>query len=405
MRQPRPPRIDCKRESLVITRFGDGDAIYSFDHAGRLFAVWQRARLFRRALDGRAMEKFTDRRGARPRRHRRFLDPAERSTLIDSAAWAAAEALGALGSGKAELIWSLPGPPNAQKAAGLVEVAARFTAKAADADAQRFWAAYTPVSILPPDRYRALVVQITEGCHWNRCTFCGFYRDRPFRVKTVDEFAAHLEAVAAYFGAGLSLRLGAFLGDANALLLPADDLAPRLDLLACRLPDHATDVSAFIDVFTGHRRDATGFAALRARGLRRIYLGMESGDDATLAFINKPQTAAKAVELVCMAKSAGLSVGVIVMAGIGGQQYARQHVQATLNTLSDMPLGPGDLVFVSAFAAPEDGPYAERARTQGVAALTANEVEDQVDELMTGAGRAGGPGVRVARYDIEEFLY
>jgi hypothetical protein len=93
------------------------------------------------------------------------------------------------------------------------------------------------------------------------------------------------------------------------------------------------------------------------------------------------------------------------MAGIGGQQYARQHVQATLNTLSDMPLGPGDLVFVSAFAAPEDGPYAERARTQGVAALTANEVEDQVDELMAGARRAGGPGVRVARYDIEEFLY
>lgn len=69
VRSWRPPRIDCKRDSLVITRFGDEDAIYSFDHAGRLFAVWHRAHLYCRALDGRVMEKFTDRRPA-PRRGR-----------------------------------------------------------------------------------------------------------------------------------------------------------------------------------------------------------------------------------------------------------------------------------------------------------------------------------------------
>lgn len=405
MRPFRPPRIDCKRDSLVITRFADEEVIYSFDHAGRLFAVWRRARLYRRALDGRVMEKFTDRSGLRPRRRRRLLDPDERAALIDATAGAAQDALTALRRGEAELLWSMPGLADLDQANSLVESAAQFDAGAADVDARRFAAAYTPVSILPPDRYRALVVQITEGCHWNRCTFCSFYRDRPFRIKTVEEFGAHLDAVAAFFGAGLSLRLGVFLGDANALLLPAGDLAPRLDLLARRLPEHAQDVSAFIDVFTGHRREATGFAALYARGLRRIYLGMESGDDATLAFVNKPQTAAEAVDLVHAAKRAGLHAGVIIMAGIGGRRYARRHVRATLDALAAMRLGRGDLIFISAFAPPAEGPYAERAAAEGVEALKPDEVEDQVDELMTGMRQSAGQGIRVARYDIEEFLY
>jgi radical SAM superfamily enzyme YgiQ (UPF0313 family) len=42
---------------------------------------------------------------------------------------------------------------------------------------------YKPVSILPPDQYLALVVQATEGCSYNECSFCTFYRDRPFRIK------------------------------------------------------------------------------------------------------------------------------------------------------------------------------------------------------------------------------
>lgn len=405
MWQGRPPRIDCKRESVVITRFGDGDAIYSFDHAGRLYTVWRHARLYRRALDGRVMEKFTDRSRPRPVRHRRFLDPAERSTLVDSAAGAASDAMRALRRGRAELIWSLPGPHSVGQAESLTAAAAAFDARAAEADASRFRATYTPVSILPPDQYRSLVVQATEGCHWNRCTFCGFYRDRPFRIKTIAEFAQHLDAVGVFFGKGLSLRLGVFLGDANALLLPEDELTPRLELLARHFPDHASNVSAFIDVFTGHRKTAGAFAALHSRGLRRIYLGMESGDDATLEFINKPQTAAEAVELAQTAKRAEVDIGVIVMAGIGGRTHARQHVSATLDTLAAMPLGAGDLVFVSAFAAPLEGPYAEEARARGVAALTPGEVEDQVDDLVAGAKRAAGVGTRVARYDIEEFLY
>jgi hypothetical protein len=400
-----PPRIACKPEAVVITRFAAAEEIYAHDHAGRLFAAWLEGRLYRRALDGRIMEKHTDRSGPRPVRHRRFLGPDEAVVLVDAAAAAAREALEALDSGAAEVIWSLPGPADPERARSLAEPASRFDSAAAERDRLRFQAAYRPVPILPPDRYRSLVVQVTEGCHWNRCTFCSFYRDRPFRMKSADEFAHHVAAVEAYFGKGLSLRRGIFLGDANALLLGARDLLPRLEMLARRLPEHAADVASFIDIFTGHRRDAADLAAVRARGLRRVYLGLESGDDAILAFLDKPQTAAEAVSLAHTARQAGLSVGVIVMAGVGGRAHWRRHVDATLSALEAMRLRAGDLLYVSAFSAPAEGPYAGRARAQGIEALSQDEVEDQVDELLAGATRVAGPGVRAARYDIEEFLY
>jgi hypothetical protein len=280
-----------------------------------------------------------------------------------------------------------------------VEAAAGFDVLAAEADSRQFAAVYTPVSILPPDRYLALVIQITEGCHWNRCTFCSFYRRRPFRVKSLPEFASHVAGVIDFFGRGLALRRGIFLGDANALLLPADALEPRLDLLARRLPVLAGDTSAFIDVFTGHRRSAGDFAAMRARGLRRIYLGMETGDDELLTCLNKPQTVVEA------AKSAGVHVGVIVRAGVGGRAYRDRHVRATLDALSRMRLGGGDLVYVSAFEAPADGPYADWARGAGITALALDEVSDQVEELLRATARIVGAGTRVAPYDIQEFLY
>lgn len=401
----RPPRIACKRESAVITRFDGAEEIYAFDHAGRFFTAWRENRLFRRALDGRVLEKYTDRRGRHPVRHRRFLGAGERAALVDDAAAAARATLEALRDGTAELLWALPEPPDRSWAQRMAAAAAAFDAREADVDGQRFHSVYTPVSILPPDRYLALVVQITEGCHWNRCTFCSFYRNRPFRVKPIADFAAHLDAIIGFFREGLALRRGVFLGDANALLLPADDLGPRLNLVAQRFPGHAQDVSAFIDVFSGHHKTVEDFSALRARGLKRVYVGVETGDDGLLALLNKPQTSMDAVGLVRSMKAAGLAVGVIVMAGIGGLGYWRRHVEATLGVLSRMALGTGDLVYVSAFTEPAEGPYAERARLEGLVPLDHAAVADQVEELRRGAARVVGPGTRVAPYDIEEFLY
>lgn len=398
-------RVACKRESLVVSRVGDGEEIYAFDHAGRLFAAWRGGWFYRRGLNGRVLEQRTERTGRHRVRHRRLLEEAEARALVDAGAAVAARAKAALAGSDVELVWSLPGPPDPAVTAQLLDRARAFDADAADADRRRFEDVYAPVPILPPDRYLALVLQITEGCHWNRCTFCSFYRDRPFRVKSLDEFAEHVERVIAYFGPGLNLRRGVFLGDANALLLPAQDLAARLDVVARALPDRARDLSGFIDVFTGHRRTVRDLAQLAQRGLHRVYLGLESGDDELLAFLNKPQRAADAVTLVQALHAAGIAAGVIVMAGIGGVRYRDRHRSATARTLEAMQLRGDDLVYVSAFEAPAAGPYADRAAVSGVAALSTDEVADEVAALTAAIRHVVGPGVRVAPYEVAQFIY
>ena len=113
--------------------------------------------------------------------------------------------------------------PGSAADATLLEVlaaAAAFDAHAASADVARFQAVYHDIPILPPDQYSSLVLVATEGCRYNRCTFCGFYRDTQFRAKSVEEFQAHMQAALAYHGRGLTLRRGIFLGQADALCGP-----------------------------------------------------------------------------------------------------------------------------------------------------------------------------------------
>ena len=95
---------------------------------------------------------------------------------------------------------------------------------ALDEDAARFRSIYTPVAILPPDQYLAVVVQATEGCSWNRCTFCDFYRQQPFRIKGDGEFRSHVGDVVSFFGTAIGLRRSIFLADANALVIAQDRL-------------------------------------------------------------------------------------------------------------------------------------------------------------------------------------
>jgi len=400
-------RLTVKDEAVGVTVRDGAESVFTFDRAGRLFAAWVGERFYRRALSGRIVEKHTVREGPYRIAHRRTLDLREGDALLDRGAAAAGEAGDALGRGEAELVWSASVPASPVEAERLARSAAAFNAAAARADGRRYAEVYRPVGVLPPDQYLALVLQVTEGCHWNRCTFCAFYRDQPFRVKSVPELDAHVRNVTAYLGEGLSLRGSLFLGEANALCLPTDELVARLELIRrWFVPDGGPTrgVYAFLDAFTGRRKSPSEFEELRARGLRRVYVGVESGDDRLLRLLNKPQRAAHAAEVVRALKTAGLSVGVIVMAGVGGDRFAEAHVTATLTLLNALPLDAGDLVYLSAFVEHPHSDYERAAREAGIRPLGPVEIHHQIRRLRERL-RFGSRGPRVSRYDIAEFIY
>ena len=300
-----------------------------------------------------------------------------------------------------------------QAARGALAVIAAWDWAALQADRARFHQVYRPVSILPPDQYLALVLQATEGCSHNACTFCDFYRGRPFRIKSLAEFQEHMTQVREFFGPSLALRKSIFLADANALVIPQPRLLALLDAVNESFPikgatrDSAAfaGIYSFIDAFHVERKSVAQWAALAARGLRRAYIGMESGDDGLLRFLNKPGTVADAVEAVDRLKAAGVAVSVILLLGAGGDRYTASHVTGTIAALNAMPLGGGDLVYFSDFVALPDAEYGRRALAAGIRPLSQEEMRAQERDIRAGLHWAGASHPpQMSRYDIREFI-
>lgn len=362
---------------------GDEQPSYSYDLSGRLIGAFVDGCNYRRALDGRVLRKWH----AAGERRREWLASEEAQNVVGQAyalAEAAAEAL----------------------ADPRLEVLKGWTAARLAADAREFARICRPVSILPPDQYLALVIQATEGCSYNRCTFCDFYRDRPFRIKGPDELRRHIADVQAFFGPAIGLRRSLFLADANALVAPMPRVREWLDVIDAAGGAPRGGIFSFIDAFDVGRKTTEEWAELTARGLRRVYIGMESGDDELLRFLRKPGSAADVIDAVHTLKAAGVAVSVIVMTGVGGQEFAATHVRRSADALGKMALGAGDIVYFSPFFEQRGSEYGALARQAGVQPLSAEETACQEAALraaLTSTARPGAP--QLARYDIREFVY
>lgn len=270
------------------------------------------------------------------------------------------------------------------------------------AEAERYAAAYRPIPILPPDQYGAIVLQASFGCSWNRCTYCSFYQDRAFEVRAPEAFAAHLDDVAALLGRSAAARRSLFLADGNALVLSNARLRPLFAAARERFP--VRPFAGFVDVFSGERKPADAWRELAGWGLRRVAIGIETGHDPLLAYLNKPGSADEATAFVRTLKEAGLEVAAILMVGAGGLRYADGHLRDSAELLRRLPLGSGDVVYLSPFVRHAGSRYDAAARDDGLRDLTREE-RDAQEAALREAARAAVPRARIARYSIDEFVY
>jgi hypothetical protein len=282
------------------------------------------------------------------------------------------------------------------------------------AEQAMFHSIYTPIGILPPDQYLAVVVQATEGCSWNRCTFCTFYRNQKFRVKSAEEFRAHVRQVRAFFGDSLSLRKSVFLADANALIISQTRLLEHLQIIREELPldDTAPDtghtlkgIYAFLDIYGAERKSLDDFRAMHSHGLRRIYIGLETGDSEIFQMLNKPGSPQECIEAVQTIKAAGIDVGIILLAGVGGASLAEQHIEHSLSVLRAMRLGASDIVYISPLVVSDDTPYMQVMQERGIAGLSKPEMFEQVAHFKRELRSSLRDGPKVTLYNIEEFVY
>jgi hypothetical protein len=405
---PAPVRLNLRAECTTVA-LGMNDVLW-FDGIGRLITAYRDGRMYKRGLDHRVMVKWRPWTIGRPEYLRRDLPTDEKRRLLDDVRATIQQVLAIL-----------PADAPAEAQCRLEQILLWDT-EAYTADGQQFNAAYKPVPIVPPDQYMALILQPTEGCHYNRCTFCHFYRGRPFHIKNEAEFRAHITAVQRFFGPGASLRRTIFLADANALVIPMPRLLPifaaitdMFEVAAAELrgaalahwkashPQGITGIYSFIDAFTGKQKTGDAFAELAERGLRRVYIGMESGHVPLLEWLRKPSMPADVRAVVQAAKAANVHVGVIVMLGIGGERYASGHIADTIDVVNTLGLDTGDILYFSEFVDESGSEYAARAQEASIRPLTGAEVRAQVSAIRAGLRFERAP--KIAAYDIREFLY
>jgi radical SAM superfamily enzyme YgiQ (UPF0313 family) len=190
---------------------------------------------------------------------------------------------------------------------------------------------YHGMIIRPPSEADSYILQVTYGCSHNRCTFCGTYQDKPFRIRPIEEV---LEDIA-LAQRELPQTRRVFLADGNGLVLPTERLIAILDALRSAFPllRRAGIYASARDILG---KTAADLGELCRRRLEIVYLGLESGSDEILRRVRKGITAAEMIEAAGRLKSAGMRASVIALLGLGGTELSAEHAQQTGRVLSAM---------------------------------------------------------------------
>lgn len=190
---------------------------------------------------------------------------------------------------------------------------------------------YYGTVVRPPSEADSYILQVTYGCSHNRCTFCGTYLDKSFRVRAVEDV---LEDIAlAQKRVPDTCRV--FLADGNAMVLSTRRLVTVLDAMQAAFP-RLRRVGAYANARDLLGKTDAELAELRQRRLEIVYLGLESGSDEVLRRVRKEATAAEMVDAASKLKRAGMRASVIALLGLGGKDLSAAHAEETGRVVSAM---------------------------------------------------------------------
>jgi radical SAM superfamily enzyme len=190
-------------------------------------------------------------------------------------------------------------------------------------------AAFEQGPIRPPSEAHSLLVRVSRNCPWNRCAFCPVYKGESFSLRPLEDVLRDLDAMQAAYGDRPST---VFLQDANPLLTRPDDLVGILEGVYARFP-RVKRITAYARAHTLAIRSVEALERIRAAGLHRLHVGLESGSDAVLELIDKGVTRARQIEGGRRAKAAGFELSEYVMPGIGGRELTGVHADDTASAL------------------------------------------------------------------------
>ena len=179
----------------------------------------------------------------------------------------------------------------------------------------------------PPSEANSALIRVTRGCPWNRCAFCGMYRDTEFELRPFAEIAADVEQIEDFFPGCRTV----FIGDSNSLL--HKDLVEVVKLIKKTLPG-TERITSYARAHTLHIKKVEELRELREAGLTRVHVGLESGDGEILKRICKGAAPGIMIDGGLKARQAGFELCFYVLGGIGGNTQWQKHADGTAEVIN-----------------------------------------------------------------------
>lgn len=177
----------------------------------------------------------------------------------------------------------------------------------------------------PPSEAESLILPLTDGCSWNKCTFCEMYTapQKKFRARDEAEVLESIRVTGERYGDDIRR---VFLADGDALVLPTKRLLTVLDAIRTHLPA-VRRISSYCLPRNLRKKSQQEIDELAAAGLKMVYVGAESGDNAVLAAVDKGETFETTVDALNKLGAAGITRSVMILNGLGGKALSRQHAE------------------------------------------------------------------------------
>jgi hypothetical protein len=225
--------------------------------------------------------------------------------------------------------------------------------------------------IRPPNESNSLLIRVTRNCDWNKCKFCNCYKGRKFEIRNVEEIKRDIAiakilrdrimeiTIKAGQSGGMQKVIGLvlkdppnesfrnvalwllgggeniFLQDSNALIMKTEDLGQILVNLKTSFP-RVKRITSYTRSQTAMKKKPVELLQLRQAGLSRLHIGLESGYDPILQYMNKGETAEMHITGGRKVVESGISLSEYIILGLGGKDMSSQHAKHTASVLNEI---------------------------------------------------------------------
>ncbi|MFA9422346.1 MAG: radical SAM protein [Sedimentibacter sp.] len=181
----------------------------------------------------------------------------------------------------------------------------------------------------PPSEARSLIIQVTEGCSHNKCRFCYMYKCKQFKLKSDEEIKEHIEWLKQDYKNPERI----FLADGNVLCLGTEKLLNLLNYIKTEFPTvkRISSYSGPLDIL---RKSLEELKSIRRAGIELLYMGVESGSDNVLKFMEKGVNQEQMILAGQKAIQAGFKLSCMIISGLGGTEHMHEHATESAKVIS-----------------------------------------------------------------------